>query len=335
MERKNKIRLLILGILLFFSYDLFAQSTPIGSDKWISIISDKCIYDNDNHSAFTSLAEWDDSLYVAFREAGSHMATPSDNGHIRVLVNDNNRWKTHQIFAVDGLDMRDPCFVKWGKRFLLYTSYRYSVLTNNGWSALREIAHNAPHPLYIWKIRPYKDELYGIGHCWNNWPILMKSKDGTHWEVVNEYQIGGNATEADLLFIKNKLYICFRVETPEGSHSWWAESKYPFNDTKWTEMDISVDSPEMIRASNKTILLSGRELFFNKSTRTLERMVTIFAVDYKGRVKGRKVIDTETIDKGYGSFNSIGKNLYQMSYYVGSNKTKVRIVTFSIDEKNL
>lgn len=335
MERETNIILLSIFCLLLVPTVLFSQNVPNKSEEWITIFEDTCIYDNNNHAAFTSLVEWKGVLYVAFREAGSHNGTSTDKGHIKVLSKENGRWKTNHDFSVDGLDMRDPCFVKWNNRLLLFTSYRYSELTDNGWTDLHEIHHNAPHPLYIWKIRPYKDELYGIGHRGNEWPILMKTRDGLNWEVVNEYKIGGNSTEADLLFINNRLYICFRVEIPEGSYSKWGESKYPFTNTKWTEMDISIASPEMISATNKIILLSGREFIFDKATRSLKRMVTLFAIDKNGMVKGRKVINTESGDQGYGSIIQLSKNEYMMSYYSGTNKTKVRTISFSIDEGKL
>ena len=305
----------------------------LNPDEWINIIKDTCIYDNDSHAAFTSLVNWNNNLYVAFREAGSHMGSATDRGRIIVMVYDNKRWETSATFSVDGLDLRDPCFVKWGERLLLYTSYRFSEFTKSGWTELQETKHNAPHSLSIWKIRPYKNELYGIGHRWNMWPILMKSKDGLNWEVVCEYQIGGNATEADLLFVKDKMYVCFRVEIPEGSHSVFGESSYPFSKTKLTEMNISVSSPEMIFASSNTILLSGRELVFDKTTRILERMVSIFAIDKKGNVKGRYVINKEAKDQGYGSFYREDKKRFLMTYYEGTNKTRIHLVSFLINNK--
>lgn len=331
MERGSVKRIVFIFSFFFCYLYAFAQDEQDKDSDWIHIIDDTCIYDNNNHSAFTSLAEWNGRYYVAFREAGSHVATTTDKGQIRILRKDNNLWKTNHIFYKEGWDLRDPCLVRWNNRLLLYTSFHYAELLDTGWSELKRIRYDAPHQIYIWKIRPYQNELYGIGHSHGKWPLLMKSNDGINWTVIDEYLLGGNATEADLLFVNNKLYICFRVETPDGAHSMWGESKYPFTNTSWSEMSISVHSPELHKASNSIILLSGRECLFDKETRKVDRMVSVFKINKKGLVINRKVINYEKDDQGYCSICKIGKNRYIMSYYSGSDKTVIRLVTFSIN----
>lgn len=330
MER-GLIRSLSTLLLLLITHSLLSQTTRVAPNEWLSIISDTCIYDDNNHSAFTSLIERNGVYYVAFREAGSHMPMTTDNGNIRVLVGNNNKWSTNHVFSVVGVDLRDPCFVQWKNKVLLYTTGFYSELTDTGWSDLKNIHHNAPHPICIWKIRPYKDELYGIGHSWNNWPLLMKSKDGIEWEVVDEYILGGNATEADLLFENNYLFICFRVEYPDGAHSMWGVSSFPFTKTNFTEMSVSVASPDLIKLSNNTILLSGRETIFDRESRQNERSVSLFAIDKKGIVKNHLVV-SRAEDQGYCSFCKIGKKHFLMTYYTGTeSKSSIRLISFKVE----
>lgn len=321
---------------LFFLFNGAVKAAASKEEDWLTIVKDTCIYYNNNHVAFTSLEEWQGDLYLAFREAGSHEATSTDNGLIRVLVKKDDKWETQHVFYCNDQDLRDPCFVKWNDRFLVFTSYHYSELIDGKWTPLKRILHNASHHIYIWKIRPYKNELYGVGYCMGKWPLLLKSSDGENWSVIDEYQLGGDATEADLLFVKDKLYICFRIETPYGSNSMWGQSKYPFTDTKWTKMSISVDSPELTLYSKRTILLSGRECYYNKNRKMVERRVSLFAIDNNGVVKDSKIINAESRDQGYCSFCRQDKRNFIMSYYAGStNNTKIRILSFRINESRL
>ncbi len=323
----------LLAIVVFSSAAV--KRGGIVPEKWFDVIEDTCVYSNNNHVAFTTLNEWEGCLYLAFREAESHEATSANQGVIRVLIKKGDEWETHHVFSIKGADLRDPCFVKWNNRFLIYTSGHYSELLNGEWTELKPIRHNAPHYIYIWKIRPFNNELYGIGHCWNKWPLLMKSVDGENWTVVDEFQIGGNATEADLLFVKDKLYVCFRVELPYGSNSMWGVSKYPFMDFEWTKLNFSIDSPEMLLYSRKTILLSGRECYYNRDGGKIERRVTLFALDKKGKVKGSAIINNESNDQGYGSFYSLDGKRVLMSYYAGGAQTEIRTILFSVKDSNL
>lgn len=335
MEREFIRRI---GCFVFFflsSLCLYAQDHHSKSNEWVSVVSDTVIFNNNNHAAFTSITDWNDHSYVAFREARSHLVIPNDYGFIRILVHNKNKWISNHIFNVEGLDMRDPCLVKFKTSLLLYSSGYFSELSELGWSELQKINHNARHFIYLWKIREYNNELYGIGNYYKDWPLLLKSSDGKNWHVLHEFKIGGTATEADLLFCGKKMFICFRVESPDGSNSMWGQSVFPFDSFKWTQMDISLASPEMIRHSRNVFLLSGRETIVSADGEK-ERVMSLFAITKEGKVLGRYIVNNEYKDLGYPSICKSGKNEYRMSYYVGDvSKTKVRLMTFKVDNRHL
>ena len=319
MNRSN------ITLIILFCLAVVAPNIAL-CQKRIDIISNTKVYENSNHAAFTSLDEWGGNIYISFREASFHRATKTDKGVIRILRKEGNKWSTFQTLRINGVDLRDPYFIKFKNKFLLYTTGYVSEFTKNGWSELSEIKHNARHRISIWKVREFNDVLYGIGNCYEKWPLLMKSDDGINWNVIKEFRIGGNASEADLVFADNKLYTCIRIDSPIGSNSMWGVSEYPFIDFQWSMMNVSVASPEMCLVDKGTILLAGREYTYNKS---LKSQVSLFSIDMNGKVLERIVVDNTGTDQGYASFCKVN-NIYNMSYYTGKENTSIRLLSFLI-----
>lgn len=314
---------------MIFNFACCGSLKPIGGKTEIKILSDTCVYSNDDHVAFTSLEEWRGNMYVAFREGKSHNSTSEDKGKICVLKK-KHVWELHNVFSLDNIDLRDPFLLKWKNRLFLYTVGYYSELTDSGWTRLTKIHHNASHPLNIWKIREYKSSLYGVGNAGGKWPLMLKSEDGKNWEVIDEYMLGGDASEADMVFVKDSLYVCIRIDKPTGSKSMWGKSFYPFTDMKWNLMDFSVASPDMMKCSEKTFLLAGREYIYDKEKATIDRFVTLWLVDGNGKVITRHSVNlVANGDKGYPSFCHYDGKCY-MSYYDGQLKTQIRLLILEV-----
>lgn len=322
-------------IITIIYMHLYAYPGNDNIQEWLEVIQDTCVYDHNNHAAFTSLEEWKGNMYLAFREAGYHRATPTDKGKIRVLKGNEHEWELHNTFFKDGIDLRDPYILKWKDRLLLYTTGYYSELTDDGWTELKPIKHNAPFVPSIWKIRVHNNVAYGIGNRVGYWPLLFKSEDGETWEVINEFKLGGDATEADIVFDGDIMYICIRIDTPIGSNSMWGQSVFPFTECRWSMMDVSVASPEMIKCSTNTFLLAGREYDYHRKKGKDEINVSLFVVDRDGHVMDRYIVQRQDGDQGYTSFCNIKGNKYYMSYYVGPQNTAVRLLTFKVHEKKL
>lgn len=294
------------------------------------IASDTCIFDQSNHVAFTTLKEWKGNLYLAFREANGHHATLTDKGKIRVLKKENGNWKTEVVFSNENIDLRDPFLLEWKGALYMYTVNGYfSKLVAQKWTNLSPIIHNVNHPIGIWKIRKYRDTLYGIGYRNGKWPVLLSSIDGISWKSLKEVHIGGNASEGDLLFLKDSLFVCLRIDTPVGSNSVWGRAKYPFDDFEWNLMKISVASPELCYDSiSNNILLAGREYDFGRKERDSIN-VSLFALNGSGLAKRLFVFNTGRLgDKGYPSFCLLDDESILVSYYTGTTrKSVIRIVS--------
>ena len=333
------MRVYLIAIQLFIQLLLvkgYAQ-IPIhysfdGKRQTIKLVNDYCVYDKDNHVAFTSLESWRGNLYLAFREGEGHVPTSKeDNGKIIILKSDGESWVNDETFMLEGIDLRDPFLLNWNNKLFLYTLGFFSELTETGWTPLKQIKHNAPHYLNIWKIREHSGLLYGIGNAYNEWPILLTSYDGINWFVKEEFKLGGNASEADMCFIKNKVFICVRIDTPVGSYSLFGRGEYPFDAFSWSVLDISIASPELIAVSNKKMLLAGREYDKHSKDGADDEYMTVLYINTKGEILSRlRSLEDSGGDKGYPSFCIFDKELL-MSYYSGElNKTKIHLMKLNI-----
>ena len=328
MHRSIRYKYLI-SLLGLFLFSLIFSSAGNGQSR-IEVLGDESVYDNNNHSAFTTMEEWKGYMYLAFREASYHRATETDKGVIKVLKKKGGEWIVNHVFKIEGFDLRDPYFLKWNNRLLMYATGYYSELTKNGWSRLKPYKHNANHRINIWKMRVHNGVAYGIGNCYGRWPLLLKSHDGENWVVIGEFKIGGNASEADMFFVGNTLYTCVRIDTPIGSNSLWGRADYPFKSFQWSLMDVSISSPEMTLLDNKTVLLAGREYIYEQGDNKMKSQVSLLTIDLYGRVCDRLKVDNNSIDQGYASFCYAGNKIYNMSYYTGKKNVSIRLLSFRI-----
>lgn len=319
-------------LILLMTIEIHAQDSKTNGDEWLNVIDNTCIYDNDTHSAFTSMRKWKGKLYVAFREGESHVA-PTDKGKIRVMKNTRRGWVTQHVFSIEGVDLRDPDMLIFNNRLFLYTlDMHYSELTESGWSDFKVVDRDVPGGRSIWKKRIYNNDAYGFGYKWNHWPLFMKSEDGIRWKTIREYRLGGNSNESDMVFVADTMYVCMRVDTPPGSNSLWGKSTYPFTDCDFSVMDISVASPEMIKLTDDLFLLAGREYVCDGITGKCEKFLSIFKVDKNGKVMNRYVVEKNCVDCGYTSFMREKGNVFYMSYYVGdANKSKINVLKFKLN----
>lgn len=320
--------LIILLLVFIVGYtNLLAVSLWPKNSK-LKRISNTCVYIKNDHAAFTTLIEWKGKMLLAFREAESHNASSTSKGKIKVLRGDGRKWVVAHTFSIDGVDLRDPNLVKWNGRLFIYTSGWYSELKNTGWTALKRYTYDVSHGLNIWKIRPYRGKLYGVGNSNKNWPILLSSEDGEHWKSVEEYKLGGNASEADLYFDRDTMYLCIRVDIPTGSNSLWGRSVYPFKHTEWKMMDVSVASPELTAISDDSILLAGREYDYHRQDGKDVRYVSLFLLNKEGKImENYRIDDGNLYDKGYPGICKY-KGVYYMSYYTGKEQTEIRMLKF-------
>lgn len=269
------LRLLTITLLLFAGFtSLNAQQTLTWEDPDIAFF--KCIWDEAPHSAFTDLIAYNDRYYCAFREAASHVpASPAEYGKIRLLVSDNGEeWQTAALLEDKDFDLRDPklsvtpdnrlmviygCSYtdKDGKYF--FNKMQVSFSRSNKTKEIhlyKGIDINLDLPQYwLWKPVWHKDTVYGIAYTGTKPPVLVKSRDGINYDIVQQLDDIPGANESDILFEKNdRMRVLIRKN---GENGFVGESAYPYTSWKWEKLTNMLHSPKIITIDDY-VLVTGR-----------------------------------------------------------------------------
>lgn len=311
-----------------------------------SVIANDTIYDCNSHAAFTGLINFNGELYLAFRDGNAHRpATMEDYGVIKILVNDGSGWKENATIKDETKDLRDPFLIDMGGKLRVYIGYNtfeggqyqhsgsvYADLDNGQWSEVRPLVHDVPHVVWLWKVRKYADKYYSVAYLEGEYPVLLSSSDGVHWQTVTFFELAGELSEADLGFIGKTMFVCLRKDKPVGTPSYWGVSEYPFLAFSWEEMDICVESPEFLRLPfSNSLLLAGRERYQSSE----EVSVSLYCATMGGELKRVAIFDTGVGgDKGYPGL-TVKDGLLYCSYYTGLHTdSQIRMASLRIIEKN-
>lgn len=284
-------------IFISCSKDETLVQEPCFHLKWVD---DEIVYDNGTHAAFTGMIEYEGDLFLAFREGEGHASgSEGDYGTISIMKYLSGGWKKMWSINHGNMDLRDPFFAIINGKLRLYSGFNnfdgpghtyqhsgtaYSDFTGNGWTEFLPVTNDAPHIVWIWKIREFKGCFYyGVGYLEGYKPLLMKSVDGTEWKTVSELNVDGIVSEADLNFIGDSLYICLRRDTPTGAASYWGVAQEPFQSFEWNIMDKSIACPEFFQMKESTqTWLTGREYIVNNDGEVINIQVPVYEVDRKG-----------------------------------------------------
>lgn len=303
------------------------------------VVYDKCIYNSDFHTAFTSLSGYNGELFIAFREAPAHLSKSElDKGKIKVLKRSKRgEWEESYTFSKSGIDLRDPFLLTFKNKLYIYTLNGFRAEYMSGyWGELEPIKHDVDHSVSLWKIREKDGVLYSVGYRMKEWPVLLSSEDGINWTTINTFRIGGDATEADIMFMGDRMYVCCRIDTPIGSQSVFGSANPPYKDFQWRIMDISLACPDLFWNPNMSEpLLAGREYVAGERNRIDSINFSLYKVDSLGHTKRLHTFNTGRLgDKGYSSFCAFDNRLF-ISYYCGnSDDTYIKIAELSTLRKN-
>jgi hypothetical protein len=85
----------------------------------MKILSNKVIYHDGRHNAFTSLVNWEGKYWLAFRNGTHHRS--DDGGLMIISLDDLENWSDPQIVVDTDIDDRDPALFVWGDELFLVT----------------------------------------------------------------------------------------------------------------------------------------------------------------------------------------------------------------------
>ncbi len=308
-----------------------------------SLMTNETVYDSGKHAAFTGLINYQGVLYLAFREGSAHRpASVEDYGVIKILSNSRAGWTEVATIRDETKDLRDPFLIVINGRLRAYIGYNtfegeryhhsgsvYADFENDSWSSVKELHHDVPHIVWLWKVRKFKELYYSVAYLEGEYPALLSSTDGINWATVTLFPLEGELSEADMSFVGNTMYVCLRKDKPTGTPSFWGCANYPFTDFTWTQMTTCIESPAMLRLPySEQILLAGRE----RNTSLGEVNVSLFSVTKNGELTRVATLASGAGgDKGYPGL-VVKDNMIWLSYYSGTKQVaSIKNATFNFE----
>jgi hypothetical protein len=237
------------------------------------------IVDDGRHNAFTDLLYWQDRLWLAYVSSPSHFA--SKRSRIVILKSmDAKVWEKPAQLSGDGEDIRDPKLAVINDRLVLYALLNqrfdpepYKTITacsNDGahWSSFTDVIPEGwlldrpvTHDQETWFAPAHR-----IDH---GTAVLLRSKDGVHWDTHGTIKSGDRVDETAILFLPDgQLLAVSRVEAGGGifghpdAGTEISRAGTPFQ--SWASLGRSkatrLDGPALVQHDTQVYAIGRRQL---------------------------------------------------------------------------
>jgi hypothetical protein len=233
----------------------------------------------------------DDRLYLAWRTAPIHFASPEAALHV-VASGDGGATWAHDLTIEQGRDVREPRFVSWQGRLLLYwfsagtraAAFEPDVIWvrerfgDGTWS---EPVAISPPDCVVWRVRPVAGRLMmtlyrGAGSLFTTAPVPLTveawvSDDGLTWGPLDPARpvVHEGGSETDFLELDDgRVIAVVRKEGPEAG--WGADvcvsepGPSPAALARWRLRPDprKFDSPYLFLAGAQPMLITRRQVAF-------------------------------------------------------------------------
>lgn len=270
--------------LIFFPISVFSQNTP----EHDLIISVDRIWDRAEHNAFTSLVDYNNKLYCAFREGAGHVS--DINGTIRVIASDDDgqNWYSVAHLFEQGVDLRDPqlsitpdnrimlniggSIYKAGKLEGMKPKVSFSDNKGKKFSIPQNISIDESIRTdkdWLWKATWNDDICFATAYQPDKEKSvqLLRSNDGINYHYVTTFEvIGGNETTLSFMNDNSMVAIVRRKNDQNGSIG---ISSPPYSDWNWNELEAPLGGPNMIILNDDLIICATRDYLPNKERKTI------------------------------------------------------------------
>ena len=218
----GRLGLSILVLVLALAGWLLLRPNQSRVDPALGIESWEIVADGE-HNSNTDLIWWRDAFLLVHAASPYHLGTPRS----RLLVKrslDGRRFETLAQLQVPGQDIRDPKFAVIGGRLLLYALPNDSVYATPEGTVLassEDAVHWTPfEPVdppgwLFWRPKSLDGETWYVPAYWHEHgkSILLRSRDGRHWEQVSVIHQGEANDETDIEFLPDgRLLATARLE---------------------------------------------------------------------------------------------------------------------------
>jgi hypothetical protein len=239
------------------------------------------IFDDGAHNAFTDLCRYQDRLYLCFRSSPTSHEVLSDSSIVVLSSGDLGRsWREAHRFGVEGRDVRDPHFLVFRGRLLIYTGtwlcdgrkdlrdhLGYVAWTDDGdrWSGPRDMP--STQGSYVWRAESFADRAYLVGYIRRHIPdgqgggraggrtVLLVSDDGFDWIPAGNFEeILGN--ECGFTFLDDGEVLAI---SRQRQSALLCRGHPPYQ--QWTRKELGrfIGGP-MIARWGQRLLVGGRKL---------------------------------------------------------------------------
>lgn len=293
------------------------------------------IWDQADHSAFTSLIQYDGYLYCAFREGTSHVDSSGENGGtLRIIKSvDGDKWESVDSLSKPGYDLRDASLVvlptgelalycgvsEYSNGDLLSFQSHYSIMKDGKFTQPQLVMTDFnSRTQWLWKVRNHNNILYTVSYGGGEWRLLS-SEDGAYFKTVKKIELDSNPNEADISFDGEQMIIAARSQNEDNSYI--GRAMPPYQDWIWNDCGYAFGGPEICGE-----FVGSRRYKKSGTSMVLFRMG-----------KNDKLIPLLTLPSGgdcsYPGMVRIDDTIY-MSYY-SSHEEKTAIYFTKIDVKKL
>ena len=336
-------KLLAIAFSLLILFPTMAGAQTEGLPKGVKV---ETIWNNDNHSAFTSIIKYKGRYYCTFREYAGHVFDSEGNalGKIRILSSRNCRkWESVALLSLKDCDLRDPklsitpdgrmMVIMGGSYYVdqkLRTSFPQVSFSSDGktftdpQATVVNIASSRMH--WIWRVTWHGDTGYGVSYFKMddsevNRLALLKTTDGIHYDLVTMLDANDFPNEATVRFLPDgRMAVAIRRDGSKEGDMLWGVSSAPYTQWNLQRTGFKIGGPDVLVLDEDHIVVCGRS--YNPTTTSI----------WTGTSKGdfRKVMDLPAMgDCSYPGLVRKGRNLI-VSYYTSYDernlgKTEIRL----------
>ncbi len=231
------------------------------------------IWDKAAHNAFTDLLHHKGRWYCVFREGRKHV---SPDGSLRVITSqDGNQWQSLALISHPTDDLRDAKLsVTPDGRFLLNGAgmqadkpIRYHSMAwfsgdlGKTWDQGRRIGDPG---YWLWRVHWHKGVAYSMGYETDRDRTkrtlrLYRSNDGATFEpLVERVNIENGVGEDRILFLQDGSALCLLRHETGSKNGFLGESKPPFTEWTWKELNLRIGGPNMVELPDGRIIAATR-----------------------------------------------------------------------------
>lgn len=237
------------------------------------IIETRRIWDKAPHNAFTDLLHHDGRWYCVFREGSKHV---SPDGALRVITSkDGAAWESLALVTHPTDDLRDAKLTLTPDgRFMLngagmqadkpiryHSMSWFSSDSGRTWDEGRRIGDPG---FWLWRAQWHKGTAYSMGYATDRDRSkrtlrFYKSSDGARFQPwIDKVNVPNGVGEDRILFLQDGSALCLLRHETGTKNGLLGNSKPPFEDWTWKEVNQRIGGPNMIQIPDGRILAATR-----------------------------------------------------------------------------